>query len=124
MDEVRERGARMRAQLNLPIRTEVPAGIRQDYQGFIDRYVFGETWCREEIDLRTRSIATVSMLIAQGRSEQLAHHVKTALGNGVTRDELRGIIWHGAVYCGVPAASAAFSVATEVFDTIDSHIDE
>ena len=114
----------MRARLNLPTPADVPAGIQRDYQGFIDRYVFGETWCREEIDLRTRSIATVSMLIAQGRTEQLAYHVKTALGNGVTRDELRAIIWHGAVYCGVPAASAAFRVAAEVFDAISSDADE
>lgn len=114
MDDSLERGRTLRRDLGMPVRQDPQPGFEAEYQEFIDRYVFGETWSRTDIDLRTRSCVTVAMLMAQGKSEQLAIHLHTALRNGVTPEELRGIIWHGAVYCGVPAANAAFKVATEV----------
>ena len=77
---------------------------------------WGSVWTREGLDRKTRSIVTVSMLIALGAHGALKGHVRGALTNGVSQDEIREIIMHSAVYCGYPAALAAMKVAREVID--------
>ncbi len=85
-------------------------------QELVTRHAWGNTWQREGIDLRTRSIVTVSMLVALGRMHELKIHVRGALNNGVTPKELQEIFLHASVYCGFPAAVDAFRSAAEVID--------
>ncbi|MCB1704053.1 MAG: carboxymuconolactone decarboxylase family protein [Halioglobus sp.] len=80
-------------------------------------HAWGGVWAREGLDRRTRSVVTVSMLIALQAHAELKGHVRGALTNGVTPEELREIIMHAAAYCGYPAALSAMRVAREVIDT-------
>jgi 4-carboxymuconolactone decarboxylase len=85
-------------------------------QELVTRHAWGNTWQRDGIDLRLRSIVTVSMLVALGRMHELKIHVRGALNNGVTKEELQEIFLHASVYCGFPAAVDAFRHAAEVVD--------
>ncbi|MFC5154466.1 4-carboxymuconolactone decarboxylase [Streptomyces amakusaensis] len=89
-------------------------GFTADFQELATRYAWGEIWAREGLDRRTRSVVTLTALVAGGHREELAVHTRAALRNGLTPDEIREILLHTAVYCGVPAAAAAFAVAREV----------
>ncbi|GAA0389383.1 3-oxoadipate enol-lactonase [Acrocarpospora corrugata] len=82
-----------------------------DFQDFITRYAWGEIWTRPGLDRRTRSCITLTALVAGGHLEELAMHVRAALRNGLTPDEIKEVLLQTAVYCGVPAANAAFAVA-------------
>lgn len=88
----------------------------RDFQDFITRYAWGEIWTRPGLDRRTRSVATLAALVALGRHEELALHLRGALRNGLTRAEIAEVLLHCAIYCGVPAANAAFAVAARVLD--------
>src|SRR2546428_12629925 len=83
----------------------------EDFQDFITRYAWGGIWTRPGLDRRTRSGITVAMLVALGRHDELAMHVRAALRNGVTRDELREILLQTAVHAGVPAGNTASAIA-------------
>ena len=85
-------------------------------QEFITRNAWGNVWQRPGLDLRTRSLITVAMLAAQGKQHELKAHVRGALNNGVTKEELQEIFMHASVYCGFPAAVDAFRTASEVID--------
>ena len=85
-----------------------------EFQDLLTRYAWGEIWTRPGLDRRTRSCITVAMLVALNRNEELALHVRAALTNGVTADELKEILLQTAVYCGVLAANTAFGVAAKV----------
>jgi 4-carboxymuconolactone decarboxylase len=85
-------------------------------QELVTKHAWGNTWQRKGIDLKTRSIATVSMLVALGRTHELKIHVRGALNNGVTPEELQEIFLHATVYCGFPAALDAFRAAAEVVE--------
>lgn len=85
-------------------------------QELVTRHAWGNTWQRPDLDLRTRSIVTVSMLVALGRMQELKTHIRGALNNGVTTAELQEIFLHASVYCGFPAAVDAFRAAAEVVD--------
>ena len=85
-------------------------------QDLVTRHAWGNTWQRDGIDLKTRSIVTVSMLVALGKMHELKIHVRGALNNGVTVQELQEIFLHASVYCGFPAAVDAFRAASEVID--------
>ena len=85
-------------------------------QEAVTRHAWGNTWQRKGIDLKTRSIVTVSMLVALGRMHELKIHVRGALNNGVTPEELQEIFLHASVYCGFPAAVDAFRNAAEVIE--------
>jgi len=88
--------------------------LTDEFQDLLTRYAWGEIWTRPGLDRRTRSCITVAMLVALNRNEELALHVRAALTNGVTADELKEILLQTAVYCGVPAANTAFGVAAKV----------
>lgn len=88
----------------------------RDFQSFITRYAWGEVWTRPGLDRRTRSVVTLTALIAHGHWEELAMHVRAALRNGLTPDEIGEVILQAGVYCGVPAANRAFAVAQGVLD--------
>ncbi|MDK0523100.1 4-carboxymuconolactone decarboxylase [Streptomyces sp. ML-6] len=85
-----------------------------DFQELVTRYAWGEVWTREGLDRRTRSCVTLTALIASGRMESLAAHVRAALRNGLTPPEIKEVLMQTAVYCGVPAANAAFTIAQGV----------
>ena len=85
-------------------------------QELVTVHAWGNTWQRDGISLKTRSIVTVSMLVALGKMHELKIHVRGALNNGVTRAELQEIFLHASVYCGFPAAVDAFRAASEVID--------
>ena len=90
--------------------------FNEPLQELVTRHAWGNTWQRKGIDLRTRSIVTVSMLVALGKMHELKIHVRGALNNGVTVAELQEIFMHASVYCGFPAAVDAFRTASEVID--------
>ena len=87
-----------------------------DFQDLITRYAWGEIWSRPGLDRRARSLITITALVALGREHELELHVRAALRNGVTPDELKEVLLQCAVYCGVPAANGAFAVAQRVLD--------
>ncbi|MEU0691145.1 bifunctional 3-oxoadipate enol-lactonase/4-carboxymuconolactone decarboxylase PcaDC [Streptomyces uncialis] len=84
------------------------------FQDFITRYAWGEIWAGGTLDRRTRSCITLTALVAGGHMDELAMHVRGALRNGLTPDEIGDVLLQTAVYCGVPAANAAYAVAHEV----------
>jgi 4-carboxymuconolactone decarboxylase len=85
-----------------------------DFQDFITRYAWGEIWTRPQLDRRTRSCITLTALVAGGHLEELAMHVRAAVRNGLSADEIKEVLLQTAVYCGVPAANSAFAVAQRV----------
>ncbi len=117
-DELLDRGMKIRRSVlgdkyvdqAVAKRTEFTA----DFQDLLTRYVWGDVWTRPGLDRRMRCCITVAMLVALNREEELALHVRAALDNGVTADELKEILLQSAIYCGIPAANAAFRVASEV----------
>src|SRR5690554_5778550 len=89
----------------------------QPIQDHISRNPWGDVWQREGLDRKTRSLITVAMLTALGKQHELRGHVRGALNNGVTADELQEVLLHAAVYCGIPTAVEAFRTAAEVVDS-------
>jgi 4-carboxymuconolactone decarboxylase len=87
-----------------------------DFQDLITRYAWGEIWTRPGLDRRMRSAITLTALIALGRFDELSIHLRAARRNGLTDDEIKEVLLHSAVYCGVPAANRAFAVASEVLE--------
>ena len=81
------------------------------FQDFITRYAWGEIWNRPGLTRPERSMITLAVLSALGRHEELAMHVRAALRNGLTAEEIREVLLHTAVYAGVPAANSAFAIA-------------
>ena len=89
------------------------------FQDLITRYAWGDVWSRDGLDRRTRSLVTLALLTALGHEKELAMHVRAALTNGVTEQEISEVLLHTAVYAGVPAANAAFAVAQSVLADLD-----
>jgi 3-oxoadipate enol-lactonase/4-carboxymuconolactone decarboxylase len=85
-----------------------------DFQELITRYAWGEIWSRPGLDHRMRSCITITALVAGGREHELAMHIRAALRNGLTTDEIKEVLLQCAVYCGVPAANGAFAIAQRV----------
>lgn len=83
-------------------------------QEFVTRNAWGTVWCRDGLELKTRSLITISMLTALGRSHELRGHVRGAVNNGATMEEIREVLLHASVYCGMPLAIEAFRAAHEV----------
>lgn len=94
--------------------------FNSDFQDLITRYAWGEIWTRPGLDRKTRSCMTLSMMIALNRPDEFRLHVRAAFNNGLGRDEIKEVILQAAVYCGVPAANAAFHLAEEVFREMDA----
>ena len=91
-----------------------------DFQDFITRYAWGEIWARPGLDRRTRSAITLTALVALNREHELAMHIRAALRNGLTREEITEVLLQSAVYCGVPAANGAFAIYREVLAELDA----
>ena len=91
-----------------------------DFQDFITRCAWGEVWTRPGLDRRTRSAITLAVLMTLRAEEEIAMHVRAALRNGLTPDEIGEVLLHGAIYAGVPAANTAFAVAQRVLAEDDA----
>lgn len=86
-----------------------------DMQELVTQYCWGDVWNRPGLDRKTRSFLNLAMISALNRPHELKLHVRGALNNGVTQDEIKEVFLQVAIYCGVPAAIDAFRVASEVF---------
>ncbi|HEY0844151.1 MAG TPA: carboxymuconolactone decarboxylase family protein [Noviherbaspirillum sp.] len=118
MDQQFEDGLRMRKQVMGEDFVEKAFANADEFtmplQEFVTRNAWGTVWCRGGIDLKTRSLITISMLTALGRAHELKGHLRGALNNGATPEEIREVLLHAAVYCGAPLAVDAFRTAQEV----------
>lgn len=119
-DPLYERGMEVRREVlgdeHVDRATERATGFTRDFQELITRYAWGEIWTRPGLDRRTRSCITLTALVALGHLEELRMHVRAALRNGLTEDEIKEVLLQSAIYCGVPAANSAFAAAREVLD--------
>jgi len=84
------------------------------FQEFITRYAWGEIWERAGLTRRERSLITLAILVALNREPEFRMHIRAALNNGVTIDEIREVLIHAGIYCGLPAANAAIYAAEQV----------
>jgi 4-carboxymuconolactone decarboxylase len=117
-DQARERGEKVRREVlgdeHVDAALDRATEITADFQDLITRYAWGEIWSRPGLDRRTRSAITITALIAFGRFDELALHLRAARRNGLSDDEIKEVLLQSAVYCGVPAANGAFAVASRV----------
>jgi 4-carboxymuconolactone decarboxylase len=120
MNDRRERGMKKRREVlgdeHVDAAVERTSEFTADFQDLITRYAWGEIWDRPGLDRRMRSAITLTALVAGGNFEELALHVRAALRNGLTRDEIKEVLLQSAIYCGVPAANSAFAVAQRVLE--------
>jgi 3-oxoadipate enol-lactonase/4-carboxymuconolactone decarboxylase len=86
----------------------------RDFQELITQYAWGSIWTRPGLDRRSRSLITLTALVARGHHEELAMHVRAARRNGLTVDEIKELLLQTAIYCGVPDANTAFRIAQQV----------
>ena len=96
--------------------TENATDFTRDFQQLITEYAWGTIWTRPGLDRRSRSLITLTALVAGGHHEELALHVRAALTNGLTVDEIKETLLQTAIYCGVPAANTAFRIAQDVLE--------
>ena len=96
--------------------------FNEPFQDLLTRYAWGEIWSRPGLSRQTRSLLTLSMMIALNRSDEFRMHVRAAVNNHVTREEIQEVLLQAAIYCGVPAANSAFHIAQEVFAEMDEEI--
>jgi 4-carboxymuconolactone decarboxylase len=87
--------------------------LTHEFQDLVTRYAWGEIWDRPGLPRHTRSLLTIAMLVALNRPNELRLHLRAARNNAVTPDEIKEVLLHAAVYCGLPAANAAFHLAAE-----------
>jgi 4-carboxymuconolactone decarboxylase len=122
-DSIYERGMHIRREVlgdeHVDAAVSRTTDFNADFQDLITRYAWGEIWTRPGLDLRQRSCITLTALVALGRLEELEMHVAAALRNGLTVAEIKEVLLQCAIYCGVPAANAAFAVAQSVLGDHD-----
>jgi 4-carboxymuconolactone decarboxylase len=94
--------------------TQSATDFTAPFQDLITRYAWGEVWSRPGLSRHTRSLLTLAMTIALNREEEFRLHLRAAINNGVTREEIQEVLIHSVIYCGVPAANHAFHIASEV----------
>jgi 4-carboxymuconolactone decarboxylase len=118
--ERRERGMEVRREVlgdeHVDAAIERTSEFTADFQDLITRYAWGEIWDRPGLDRRTRSAITLTALVAGNHLEELAMHVRAAKRNGLSDDEIKEVLLQSAIYCGVPAANAAFKIAQQVLE--------
>jgi 4-carboxymuconolactone decarboxylase len=117
-DDEYERGMRVRREVlgddHVDAAIARTTDFTADFQDYITRNVWGGIWARPGLDRRMRSAITLTALTATGREGELAMHVRAALRNGLTADEIKEILLQSGAYCGVPAANGAFAIAQAV----------
>jgi 4-carboxymuconolactone decarboxylase len=122
-ESTHERGMKVRREVlgdeHVDAATERTTEFTADFQDFITRYAWGEIWTRPGLERRMRSAITLTALVALGRLEELEMHVRAALRNGLSADEIKEVLLQCAIYCGVPAANSAFVIAQSVLSQGD-----
>jgi 4-carboxymuconolactone decarboxylase len=122
-DEVYERGMQVRREVMgdeyVDRALERTTPLSADFQGFLTRFAWGEVWTRPGLDRRMRSAITLTALITLGHERELEAHLRAALRNGLTEEEIGEVLMHTAVYAGVPAANSAFALAQRVFSELN-----
>ncbi|HWI32793.1 MAG TPA: 4-carboxymuconolactone decarboxylase [Lapillicoccus sp.] len=94
--------------------TAAATDLTRDFQELITRYAWGSIWTRPGLDRRSRSMITLTALIARGHHDELAMHLRAARRNGLTDAEIKEVLLQSAIYCGVPDANTAFRIAQTV----------
>ena len=124
-ESAHERGIKVRREVlgdeHVDAAIERTTDFTADFQDLITRYAWGEIWTRPGLERRIRSCITLTALVALGKLEELEMHVRAALRNGLTQDEIKEVLLQSAIYCGVPAANSAFAVAQRVLDGHNQH---
>ena len=120
MPDEHERGMKVRREVlgdeHVDAAIEKTSEFTADFQDLITRYAWGEIWTRPGLDRRTRSAITLTALVALNRLDELAMHLRAARRNGLSDQEIKEVLLQSAIYCGVPAANAAFAVAQRVLE--------
>ena len=123
-DETYERGMEVRREVlgdeHVDSAISRTTDFTGDFQDLITRYAWGEIWTRPTLDRKTRSCITLTALTALGHLDELKLHVRAALRNGLTSDEVKEVLLQSAIYCGVPAANSAFAAAQQVLEDFDT----
>jgi 4-carboxymuconolactone decarboxylase len=121
-DELYDTGIAVREDMWGPegaqLKVERATEFQREFEELVTRYCFGATWGRPGLTRHTRSMLTLGMLVAQGRAHEIRVHVQGAISNGVSKDEIRELLLHAAVYCGIPAAVEGFRNAEAVLDEL------
>ena len=124
-ESTHERGMKVRREVlgdeHVDAAIERTTEFTADFQDLITRYAWGEIWTRPGLNRRIRSAITLTALVALGKLDELEMHVRAALRNGLTQDEIKEVLLQSAIYCGVPAANSAFTVAQGVLADRDQH---
>jgi len=119
-DERYEQGMRVRREVHgdehVDAATARATDLTREFQELLTRYAWGEIWTRPGLDRRTRSLITLSAMVALGRERELELHLRSARRIGVSWDDIKEVLLQSAVYCGVPAANSAFAIAQAVQD--------
>jgi 4-carboxymuconolactone decarboxylase len=119
-DERYERGMRVRREVHgdehVDVATARTTELTREFQELLTRYAWGEIWTRPGLDRRTRSLITISAMVALGRDHELELHLRSARRIGVPWDDIKEVLLQSAIYCGVPAANSAFAIAERVLD--------
>jgi 4-carboxymuconolactone decarboxylase len=119
-DERYERGMRVRREVHgdehVDAATARTTDLTREFQELLTRYAWGEIWTRSGLDRRTRSLITLSAMVALGRERELELHLRSARRIGVSWDDIKEVLLQSAIYCGVPAANSAFAIAQQVQD--------
>ncbi len=125
LDEVHAAGMRVRREVlgdaHVDRATAATTDLTRDFQELITRYAWGSIWTRPGLDRRSRSLITLTALVARGHHEELAMHLRAARTNGVTVEEITELLLQTAIYCGVPDANTAFRIAQEVLADEPDH---
>jgi 4-carboxymuconolactone decarboxylase len=121
-DELYATGIAIREQMWGPAgaqaKVDAASDFQHDFEELVTRWCFGATWGREGLSHGERSMLTLGMLIALGRSHEIGVHVRGAVANGLSREQIREVLLHSAAYCGIPAAVEAFRTAEPVLDEL------
>jgi len=119
-DKLYEKGIAIREEMLGPehgrAKVESQGDFTRDFEELVTRYCFGAVWGREQLPRGIRSMLTIAMLVALGRAQEIRWHVQGAINNGVSKDEIREVLMHAAVYCGIPAAVDGFRNASAVLE--------
>ena len=119
-DPLHDRGMKVRREVlgdaYVDAATARATELTSEFQELITRYAWGEIWTRPGLDRRTRSCITIAAMVALSQEHELELHIRGARRNGLAWDEIKEVLLQSAIYCGVPAANAAFAVAQEVLE--------
>jgi 4-carboxymuconolactone decarboxylase len=119
-DDRYERGMRVRREVHgdehVDAATARATDLTREFQDLLTRYAWGEIWTRPGLDRRTRSLITISAMVALGRERELELHLRSARRIGVEWDDIKEVLLQSVIYCGVPAANSAFAIAQSVMD--------